>query len=416
MLDSAIEQFLNDRKAGWLKKKIKSGTTDEEKEALEKLGAEEFSLDVWLPYAAKRAKQLSLVSHPGKFSNPSAKTTNIIAEGVSKPDGLLRSGNVLTELDVLGNAAALDVFKFLSLKIEDGNTVLYHLENKTKVIREQLTVPSLPFTEIEKGLLAIKQNDGEIIKTSGKVKQVYFPVTNENEYHLLSILTPSTIMFALKDRIRTMHFSEITKEARESKKGNKQNDEGFSEVYGLSVVGFGGTKPQNISVLNSNNGGAAYLLSSIPPSLNDRKIHPPKRDFFTDSLWLKRFEEDFQNFHSLLVSDPNNVHIRRKRDQIIKSIIYQVVDRLWQVRYLEAGWSESDNYRNLPGYQKIWLDQKYQEQRQTDISWFDAVQSRLARWFGSAYKELIGTKALPLGDDLVTHLKSIISECEGGLL
>ncbi|MBN4071571.1 hypothetical protein JYT30_00245, partial [Desulfotalea psychrophila] len=76
MLDSAIQVFLDERKEIWLKSKIKGKTTDEEKIVLERQATEEFSLPSWLPRAAKRAKQLSLVSHPGKFSHPSAKTTS----------------------------------------------------------------------------------------------------------------------------------------------------------------------------------------------------------------------------------------------------------------------------------------------------------------------------------------------------
>lgn len=416
MLDPAIRNFLDDRRAGWLKKRINNSTTDEEIERIEKQANKEYSLNVWLPNAAKRAKQLSLVSHPSKFSHPSARTTNIIANGQSKTDGLLRTGNIHTELDVLGNAAALDVYKFLSLKIEDGNTILHHLENKTDLIKKQLDVPTVPFSKIEQGLLAIKQSDDQLIQTSDKVKQVYFPITHENEYHLLSILTPSPIMFALKERIRTMHFSETAKEARENKKNNKHSDDGLSEIYGLSVIGYGGTKPQNISVLNNENYGEALLLPSLPPSLSNRVVHPPRTDFFSESLKPKWFADDFQTFHSLLISDANNIHIRRKRDRTIKSIISKVVDRLWSIRYLEAGWSESDNYQNLPLNQKIWLDQKYRETRQSDISWFDSIQSKLSRWFGSAYKEIIGTKAIPLGDDLVEHIQDIISKYEGGLI
>jgi len=134
----------------------------------------------------------------------------------------LRTGNVDVEPDVFGNAAAMDVYKFLSLKLSNTETVLAHLEKKTPEIEKQLTIPTAPFSEIEQGLLAIKQDDDSSTITSGKVKQVYFPVNDS--YHLLSILTPSSVMYKLKERINTMRFSDEAKEVRDAKKNNKHHE------------------------------------------------------------------------------------------------------------------------------------------------------------------------------------------------
>ncbi|MEE9396919.1 MAG: type I-F CRISPR-associated protein Csy1 [Methylococcales bacterium] len=228
MLDPAIQNFLNERKEIWLKKKINSNTSDEDNAAFERQALDAFSLATWLPDAAKRAKQLSIVSHPGKFSHPSAKISSIIATSQRSADGFLKTGNVDADLDVLGNAAALDVYKFLSVILLNNETVLEHLEQKTTEIEKQLSIPGIPFSEIEQGLLAIKQDDGEGTKTSGKVKQIYFPF-EKNNYHLLSILTPSNLMFKLKERINTMRFSDEAKAIREAKKNNRHHENDLSE-------------------------------------------------------------------------------------------------------------------------------------------------------------------------------------------
>jgi CRISPR-associated protein Csy1 len=39
----------------------------------------------------------------------------------------------------------------------------------------------------------------------------------------------------------------------------------------LTAIGYGGTKPQNISVINNQNSGFSYLLPSMPPILTKRK-------------------------------------------------------------------------------------------------------------------------------------------------
>ncbi len=418
MLDSAIQGFLDERKAIWLKKKINTNSSDEDKIELEQQALDEFSLATWLPNAAIRAKQLYLVSHPGKFSHPSAKISSIIANAQCIPDGFLRTGNVEVDLDVFGNAAAMDVYKFLNIKLSDDQTILQHLENKTEIIRNQLSIPTVSFQDIEQGLLAIKQDDDTAaIKTSGKIKQVYFPV--EKGYHLLSILTPSSVMYKLKERINIMRFSDKAKEARDAKKKNHHHEQCLSEVYGLSVIGFGGTKPQNISVLNSQNGGAAYLLFSMPPQLEERKVRPPKTNFFSNTLWLKMFQGDFQQFHKLLTllatEGGNNSHNRRKRDRIMKSIIYQIVDRLWAIRYLPSAWSDSDLYQQLPHDQKIWLDQQYKDEREKNTEWLDSIKNDLARWFINAYLNVMNKQEIGLGDDQMKHVKDIISECEEAL-
>jgi len=331
-------------------------------------------------------------------------------------DGFLRSGNVDVNPDVGGNAAVPidDVYQFLYLKLADGQTLLTHLENESEYIKEQIHNPAVPFLEIQRGLLSIRQSE-EPVKTSGKVKQVYFPV-KKNEYHLLSILTPSSIMFKIKERINTMRFSDEVKEVREAKKSNKYHERNFSEIYGLSVIGYGGTKPQNISVLNSQNGGTAYLLSSMPPELTPQKIRPPKTNFFTNSLWFKNYKDDFQEFHNLLTKDANNIHIRKKRDWLIRSIIYQVADQVWKIRSLEKGWSDSDNFKSLPHYQKIWLDQLYISERLKGSEWFSNIQKELSRWFIATYKKLMNDKALALGDEHMIYIKTMIIECEDALL
>lgn len=416
MIDPAIQNFLSERKESWLKKKIDSKTTAEQERELTQEANELFALATWLPDAAKRAKQLSLVSHPAKFSHPSAKTSSIIAVAAKKADGFVRSGNTTEQLDVFGNAAAMDVYKFLSLALVDGQTVLSHLEQTTPTIQQQFTLPAASYTELAASLLAIKSTDTDKAVTSAIVKQVYFPVSEKN-YHLLSVLTPSSLMFTLKQRINTLRFSEEAKAAREAKKNNQSYEDELAEIYSLTVIGFGGTKPQNISVLNSQNYGTAYLLESLPPILKKRSVNPPKSNFFSNSLRLKDFQEDFDQLHKQLSSDTNNIHVRNQRDWLIKNIIYQVADKLWQIRYLDAGWSTSDNYQNLPPQQKIWLDQHYKETRQQQTDWQDDIKTALVRWLSNSYKTTQGDKALSIDDDRYKpHFIRLIDECETALL
>jgi CRISPR-associated protein Csy1 len=94
MIEPAIQAFLSERKEAWLKKQLKPSQTESEQAEIYAEAEVSFSLAQWLPNAAKRAKQLNLVSHPAKFTHPGAKTSSVIAQTPQKNDGFLRFGNV----------------------------------------------------------------------------------------------------------------------------------------------------------------------------------------------------------------------------------------------------------------------------------------------------------------------------------
>lgn len=405
MLDPAIQEFLAERKEGWLKKKIKPSLSEVEQAEFEQEANQLFSLAEWLPNAAKRAKQLNLVSHPSKFSHPGAKTSSVIAQARPENDGLLRFGNVKqVEMDVFGNAAAIDVFKFLSLKLQDGQTVLEHLENQSESIQQQFAIPSESFDALHRGFMEIKSDGGSQVATSGKVKQVYFPVEKEEAgYHLLSILTSSGMMYKLKQRINHIRFSEEAKQAREDRKSGEYNADGVREIYDLTAIGFGGTKPQNISILNNANGGVAYLLKSTPPNLAMRKVRLPKKSFFTQTLNLWEFNWIFSQLNYVLSDWQNNIDIRLKRDELFAEAVYQASDKLWEVRAIEAGWSKSDTYVSLPQWQKNWLDAAYERERSDNDDYIDQAVEGFSRWFINAFEAYLKVAKIKFDDTDIRH-------------
>ncbi|EIC29311.1 type I-F CRISPR-associated protein Csy1 [Methylomicrobium album] len=408
MLDPAIQSFLTERKAAWLKDKLKSAKTEFERQDVETKADEKFAPENWIPDAAKRAAWLSIVSHSGKFTHPGVKISPVISTPPHKRDGYLRSGNADADFDVFGNAAALDVFKFLSLPLSDGQTVLEHLEQNSELIRRQFNLAATSFAELQKGLMAIKPDEIAKIKTSEKIKQVYFPI--EGGYHLLSILTPSGLMFKLKERINAMRFSEQAKQARDDRRNQAHNEHGCDEIYNLAAIGFGGTKPQNISVLNNQNGGIAYLLPSLPPVLAQRVVRRPKSSFFKDSLYFKPYREEFLALHRLFMAKPNNIDIRDGRDDWIISIAERVLETVGQLRQETAGWSENTR---LPLAQKIWLDSAFDAWREQEDEWLAEIIVSLADWFRIAYRNVIGAeKAIALGDDELKHIRKVLGEHE----
>lgn len=412
-MTTAIFEFLNERKAAWLKAKLPKDASSDVQQQLEQEASDRFALATWLPDAARRVSQLSMVSHPGKFSHPSAKTSSIIASAIYAADGYLRTGNVDYPLDVFGNAAAMDVYKFLSIVLSDGQSVLAHIEADSELIKPVLTLPTASYEALKLGLLSIKQQDSSS-RTDRLVKQVYFPLVADNSaggYHLLSLLTPSGLISLLKQRVDAIRFSEETKAAKELRRKNEFSARGYSDLLNLTVTAFGGTQPQNISVLNSQNAGRAYLLPSMPPVLEVRDLRRPARDFFSDTLNPYFFKQAFLSLHKLMGDNaPNNIKVRNKITAIlVDEVIGPICEKAQQLSMLEAGWSDTESYQALPLVQKTWLDDAYAEQRAENTDWLNEISKRMAGWIVDHYEKMV-ENAFELGDGEYLHLKQFVDE------
>lgn len=415
-MSTAVIQFLTERKEAYLKDKLKGHLSDEQQAVIHQEASDKFSLTTWLPDAAKRAGQLSMVSHPSKFSHPSAKSSNVIALAEQRNDGYVRTGNVKYDLDVFGNAAAMDVYKFLSLAIEDGRSVLAHLEQDTVEIQKTFALSTASYPDLRAGLLSIKQADeAQKRKTDRLIKQVYFPVAADTKsYHLLSVLTPSGVLSRLKSTIDVMRFSDETKAAKEARKNGKVHETGYDDIFNLTVTAYGGTQPQNVSVLNSKNAGRAYLLSSTPPTLIKRDIRLPKKDFFKESLYARNFSDSFQSLHKLMKADVNNINIREAIANIIRFVIDGVLRQAFAIRVHDSskggGWSGAEYYQSLPLAQRIWLDEAHRNQRAEDGEWVDVVAHDCALWFINSYQYVLKTEHIKTADAELLHIEDFARE------
>ena len=407
-MTESIHTFLNERKELWLKDRVKKAENDVERAELQQQADDRFSLKEWLPDAAKRVSQLSMVSHPSKFSHPSAKTSSVIAQVKSAQDGYLRSGNVHYPLDVFGNAAAMDVYKFLSLNLAEDYTVLTGFEHDHEDLKSLFEKSSLNFTSLKQAFLVIK-NDDTSSKTDHLVKQVYFPIA-DTEYHLLSILTPSGLIARLKLAIDQLRFSEATKEAKEKRKKNEHDAIGYADIFDLTVTAYGGTQPQNVSVLNSQNAGRAYLLSSCPPILEKCTVRLPSIDFFAQCLYRKNYQDSFLQLHKFMQLDLNNIDIRTAIRNLIQFVIDQVLLKGFKIRdYYPEGWSQQEYYASLPKLQRVWLDSMYIEQRENDSEWRNELSEDIARWILRSYEKVISESEM-LGTAEINDVKQRVEE------
>lgn len=401
-----INNFINGRKELWLEPRLKKAT-EEEQAQLKLEAAERFSLKSWLPDAARRAGQLSITTHPSKFTHTGARTTPINAQAQYKKDGYLRSGNVeIYEADATGNAAAMDVHSFLLLPISKNQNLLSAFEESNQELKQILTNSGLNFDELRDGFLKMKLGDG-VLKTDKLLKQVYFPVES-GSYHLLSLLTPSSMIWEFKKRVDNIRFSEETKAARLARR-SQQAHNGYSELFNLTVIGYGGTKPQVVSVLNSKNGGRSYLLSCIPPLFEKRAVRLPTHNFFTQTLYLKAEKNRFMTLHRWVKQDRNNKEVRDTITNILNGIIDQILYKAYQLRQMsERGWSNGEHYQELPLSQRIWLDDINESERTDHTSWRDDIAKLMARIMIEVYEDI--NQVTLLGDPELKHIVELVVE------
>jgi CRISPR-associated protein Csy1 len=368
-------------------------------------------LNPWLENASARSNQLSLTSHSPKFSHPDAKIDAVISKCHKENDGLLRSGNVEVGLDVMGNAASFDVDKFLRLKLHNNLTVLENLEQNTDYIQQQFKIDN--FTEIRENFLKIHKPN-PTANSSGKLKQIYFPVNDD--YHLLSLLTPSPIVYKLKQKINEnlQPFSVKNKQTKEeierAVKDKKEFTTKLENIWDLTAIGYGGTKPQNISVINNQNSGFSYLLPSMPPILTKRKTQPPKENFFKTNIYLGDWLKGDFNALKKGLSKNNNIKVRSKRDEVIINIAYQIKREIDKIREIGGDWSNSNIYSKLPKWQKILLDNQYQnirDDKEQNADFLNKTRLEFSKWFSKVYNQLFATN---LGDIEITHIEDVLKD------
>lgn len=356
----------------------------------------------WLSDAANRAKQITAVTHAAKYTHTDAEGSSLRAMQVrSDRKKIYLSTNDIKkpELDIVGNAAALDVAALMCLETE--NTSL--LECIEKGDSSALKPFSDDAVELEKWLHGFQKalSDSKL-SSDGLSKQLYFPVT-QDVYHLIGPLFASTLAQEIYTRIQHSKFSEKSKELRKAKKEHRAM-EGILEIYpNLAVQTFGGAKKQNVSKLNVERYGKVFLLSSQPPIWQHQKQPPIK---YKKQFW-KIYERQSKDILIVLiqflqkVTDYNNVNIRNARAELINQLIDVLLSCAAEIQSFSPGWSLKSK---LSRAENLWLDPcrddlGFQEERNKN-NWQDQIATQFADWLNNKLR-----KKLSVGDTEFTEWK-----------
>lgn len=349
----------------------------------------------WLDDAAtRRAAWLQVVTHTLKPIHPDAKGTNLYCPPNTLPALDVVGSHCLGDdfaPDVVGNAAALDVYKFLKQTYQDGE--------------KQRSLLDLAIAEDADFAAALSDDPAQaqawmqafavLIQPRGRIashtfaKQIYWAVDDDenNEFHLLAPLYSSPLAHWLFARLQDDRFSEEAKAARQARKDNTLSERAVHEYPRLAVQKLGGTKPQNISQLNSERGGNNNLLASLPPIWKTQGVKPL---YHTDSLF-SRFENRkavrkiVKTLRDFLKTDPNpTLETRNQRAAYIEDLMdefFQFSAELWELNESQAGWTQHDDCL-LDSAQCHWLDPYgVPEPVPTDTN--ERISAAFARWLNA---------------------------------
>jgi CRISPR-associated protein Csy1 len=313
----------------------------------------------WLTDAASRAGQISLVTHALKFTHSDAKGSSVFLPTVEEDLAYLSTATLRNPaIDAVGNAAALDVAKLLQTEYE-GESLIAALNRGDD---SPLAALAESDQQLQQWISGFKQVLVDKQPSSHKLaKQLYFPV-GDNEYHLLSPLFSSALAHAMHQRIADARFSDVAKEIYSAFKAGTWHSAPRISYLNTAVQNIGGTKPQNISYLNSVRGGRTWLLSCAAPSWESIPKPPTKhKSIFHENSDFSRMARpivrDLRHYLLSVKQLENTKEIRNNRLALTDEIIGILFNYVAEIQNLDVqtGWSAEEGCQ-LKRSQQLWLD------------------------------------------------------------
>ncbi|MDV7211661.1 type I-F CRISPR-associated protein Csy1 [Azotobacter beijerinckii] len=376
--------------------------------------ASKYDYATWLADAARRVGQIQAVTHVLKATHPDARGSSLHVVPGSLPQRTEIGTHVLGDdyaEDVVGNAAALDVFKFLKIEVDDRR-LLDWMQAGDADLRSALHPDAAVATGWMDAFGKLVRSD-PTPSSHEAAKQVYWLVgeepSNDVDYHLLQPLFSSSLAHAIHADIQDARFGEGNKLARQAFRTKEAHEAPYRDYRNLVARKLGGTKPQNISQLNSERGGINYLLASLPPlGWKQFKLRNMKSP---DDLWVQfKYFGDVRNLMkalaNFLLSRPAPIMetqiTREGIEQALGAYLSAFADMVHDT--LEPGWTRNPDC-DLERCEKLWLDPgRLELPKRTDTElhkredeefeaayhwgdWPDEIAGRFANWINAQLRE-----------------------------
>ena len=361
-----------------------------------------FAPDEWLASAAKRVAQIQAVTHSLKPIHPDARGTNLYVEPVKLATLAELGSHALQEdfeSDVVGNAAALDVYKFLKLEANSRSLLTALLAQDADALAALHSDPAQAQT-LRDAFVSLTQPRAGGPSSHTLAKQLYWLTGSDacadGDYALLAPLYATSLAHAVHAQLQQDRFGEVNKAARQARKERKAHDGVLHDYPGLAVQNLGGTKPQNISQLNSERRGMNYLLSSLPPQwrINEQRL-PVQADSVFERLFNARPEvrRALKALRQLLESDPAaNQATRLQRDDWVAALVDEMVALAAELEQAQPpGWTLEPRFADLNRDEQLWLDPLRAElpdeaefaEDWLAMDWPEAIGKRFGNWLNA---------------------------------
>ncbi len=369
-----------------------------------------FDREAWLKNAAHRARQIQLVTHVLKATHPDLKI-DVATSLYIKPKKLASIAEVGSHIlgddfvdDATGNAAALDIYDFLTQRYADA-TILDLARASDADLSNALSEDQELASSWMKAFSVVVESPCKKLTSHTLAKQLYWLTGNDAHddagFHLLAPLYASSLTHRVYQTVQDDRFSEEATAAREAKKKGEYSERPVREYPQLAIQKLGGSNTQNISQLNNKRRGENLLFASLPPTWRSVDLKPL---LGTDSMFPRysRRPEVKQLVKALLAflkSNPvNNRETKERRTELINGLIDEFLQFSAELRSLPPGWSQTPECR-LANSEKHWLDPEGVEQAlaseglplPTDTA--ERVSPLFANWLNAQLRD-----PLPMGD------------------
>lgn len=378
-----------------------SAASAEEKSGLEQQLFEQrrelekkYEVRTWLTDAAARAGQISLVTHAVKYFHGDAKGSSVYSTVRNNETAYLTTATLPSPAaDAVGNSAALDVAKLLQTEHE-GDSLLASLKRGDFSALAALAENEMQAKQWISGFMQALSD--KTLSTHQLAKQLYFPVSDAGEYHLLSPLYSSSLAHALFQRISHARYSEASVAARKARREGHGHPEAVQYFPDLAVQNMGGTKPQNISYLNSARGGKNHLLRCAPPQWQQSLKPPVSHKTFLTAVSPKvtRVVSDLRRYLHTVYERDNTMEIRQQRAEYVDELIGMIFSYAAEIQSLTdlQGWSQREDCV-LKAAHQLWLDPLRQHTdpdfklRREGGEWISEIAEDFAHWLNTRLKQ-----------------------------
>ncbi|MQY51288.1 type I-F CRISPR-associated protein Csy1 [Rhodocyclus gracilis] len=379
---------------------------------------ERFHLPSLIESGAVCVTQIQMATHILKGIHPDPevkKATNILVTPSDLAKVAYVGSHVLGDefdVDATGNGAfnkkTYEIFLLLNAEFE-GSSVLNLLKNRDPDAIAALGGSSEQSAKWAEAFARIDSPRCNKPASHTLAKQIYWLVADDPHddasYHLLAPLYPTSLAHRVYQKLQDDRFGDEARAAREARKQGVFHERPVREYPNLAIQTLGGTKPQNISQLNSERRGDNCLLASFPPLWRSLEVKPL---YGTASLFkrygarlaVRNLVKQLRGF--LVETTSSNVRTRQTRDEIVLALIDELVQFSAELRTLEPGWSAAPECE-LPEAQRAFLDPLGSGLTVDDA--VDRVAADFANWLNAQLRE-----PLPVGDPEFLHWRKLARE------